>query len=93
MEKRYHEIRTLSWSDLRNLCVRRNWFTAGSPKDYEKMLDKANNTENITTSDVISIAMEILNNSELDSDYSKKDNFENICFELFAACRTFIRED
>jgi hypothetical protein len=93
MKYGYHEARKMSVDSLRGLCIRKNWFTAGNNKNYSEMLNKADDTENITTDDIIEIATAIQSNSHMDPEYSTEENFESICFELFSICNTFIEKN
>ena len=71
--------------DLRNLCIKNNWYTRGNSDEYENLLHVCGgNKKIITTDDVVKIANDILDHSE--TDYY----FEAVCFELFRICHTHI---
>lgn len=57
------ETRRIDFYDLRNLCIRNNWYTRGSNDEYEKTLQFARrndmNTENLGT-----VAMDIVKHSD-----------------------------
>lgn len=84
----YSEKRTLTMENLRNLCVFNNWYTNGSNKEYENLLNNVDNLINITTDDIVEIATDILSHSNLEL-----DELTNICFKINEACNTFFIED
>ncbi|MPM03139.1 hypothetical protein SDC9_49399 [bioreactor metagenome] len=89
----YHEVRKMSFDSLRGLCIRKNWFTNGTNKDYEAMLNQADDAENITTDIIVEIASQIIENSDMSKDFISDEIFESVCFELFDICNTFIAKD
>lgn len=85
--KNYNETRRISMSDLRNLCIKENWYTEGTNKEYGKLLATAEHAENLTTELVIELAEDIMQHSEVDKDI---DNLQNICYLILRAAHTFI---
>lgn len=83
---RYKEIRTLSWSDLRTLCINHNWYTSGTTAEYENLLSLTEK-KNITTEDIVIMATDIMNHS-VDKDRTLK----SYCFEIARTCNTFFEE-
>ena len=84
------EIRKLSSSDLRNLCIRNKWYNSGDNESYSAMLSKCNK-DNITTDDIVSIAKDIMNNTNLASFNScevESAILAVFCFEIARCCRT-----
>lgn len=75
--KKIVETRKIFWNDLRNLCIRNNWYTCGTVKEYQKMLNICDK-DNITTNDIVKIAQDIMDHS------SKNDDREltSYCFEV-----------
>lgn len=73
------ETRKLSQDNLRNLCIEKNWYTKGSNKEYDNMLELTNK-ENITTNDIVEIAIDIKEHSNTEYDIT------NICFEIARIC-------
>ncbi len=60
----YKEIRTLSAYNLRELCIRQNWYTCGDNAAYEHLLyDLAASKLHLTTEDIIEIAEDIVAHS------------------------------
>lgn len=82
----YKEIRTLSRSDLRALCIDHNWYASGTTAEYENLLSLTEK-ENITTEDIIIMAADIMNHS-VDNDRP----LESYCFEIARICDTFFEE-
>ncbi len=69
MKKQYKEIRRIFACDLRQLCVEKDWYTAGDNDEYKHLLfDLASDKENITTADIIEIAEDIMEHSEMEPD-------------------------
>jgi len=87
--KDYIEVRTLQASDLRRLCIEKDWYTCGTNAEYEHLLiDLAQNKENLTTLDIVKIAEDIQEHSTLEEGY----DIESIAFEVLRACNSFIRK-
>lgn len=87
--KQYKEIRKITASSLRQLCIDKDWYTAGDNDEYVHLLyDLANNKENLSTADIIEIAGDIMEHSELDGDYT----IENIAFEITQIANVFFEE-
>ncbi len=60
MKTTYKETRHLASYKLRELCVWKGWYTAGSNEEYGHLLfDLADCKENLSTEDVIEIAKDI----------------------------------
>ena len=87
--KQYKEIRKISASSLRQLCVENDWYTFGDNDEYRHLLfDLAGNKENLSTSDIIEIAADIMEHSDLDDDCT----IENIAFEVARIANVFFEE-
>lgn len=85
MKYGYKETRKmLSW-DLRKLCINNEWYESGDAEDYSNLLEKVDSLENITTDNIVEIATDIIEHSDI-----KIEEFENICNALFTICHTFI---
>ena len=52
----YTETRQISSYDLRGICIRENWFTAGDNEEYAELLNTADALENVTTDDLVELA-------------------------------------
>lgn len=67
--KQYKEIRKISATALRQLCVDNDWYTAGDNDEYGHLLyDLTASKDNLSTADIIEIAEDIMAHSELDED-------------------------
>ncbi len=79
MEKQYKEIRRIFAYDLRQLCIKKNWYTKGTMDEYKHLLfDLAANKENMSTSDIIEIAGNIMEHSEMEPGCT----VENVALEV-----------
>ena len=81
MKKRYTETRTITVWDLRDLCIRRNWFTGADCEEYDEFLTKAASMENITTEDLADLAAVVEQYSDTDG-----MDIESIMWELNRSC-------
>ena len=83
LESGYQEIRRVSASTLRALCIEKGWYTRGSNKEYDHMiLDLAAQKATLTTGDIIAIAEDIAAHSALDEGMT----VESIAFEINKVC-------
>lgn len=83
---RYKEIRTLTAYNLRELCIRQNWYTCGDNDEYEHLLyDLAANKPNLTTEDIIEIAEDIVAHSD-PRDLRECYDIGGIAWEVNRAC-------
>ena len=79
----YKEIRRLSPSALRALCIRQEWYTRGNNDEYgHLLLDLAGNKPHLATDDIIAIAEDIAAHSDLTDGWT----VEAIAFEVARAC-------
>ena len=79
----YKEIRRLSPSALRALCIRQEWYTRGNNDEYgHLLLDLAGSKPHLTTDDIIAIAEDIAAHSEL----QEGQTIEAVAFEVARAC-------
>ena len=71
---------TKTWSswDVRNMCVRENFYTCGNNEDYSKMLDYVNEHKNPEDMDIYIVAKDILKHT----DENLCQTMENIMFIL-----------
>ena len=84
----YKEIRTLSASALRSLCIREDWYTRGDNEEYDHLLqDLAASKPHLATEDIIAIAEDIAAHSDPEAGWT----VEGIAFEVARACTvTFV---
>lgn len=86
--KQYKEIRKIRASALRQLCIDRDWYTAGDNDEYEHLLfDLAGHKENLSTADIMAIAADIMEHSKLSS-----DTIESVAFEVARIADVFFEE-
>lgn len=84
----FKEVRKISAESLRALCIKNDWYTGGSNKEYEHLLlDLADNKENITTDDICEIVQDIINHSHL-----LAEDFEHVAFEVLQIATTWLEE-
>lgn len=77
------EFRKISKGAIRELCIKREWFTCGDNEDYEKLM-KYGEKKNITTKDLEEMANIIIEYSDEDSlDYY---SVEDVMFDLACEC-------
>lgn len=69
------EDRYITAMELRNLCVRNNWYTCGDNEEYAKLFQMADK-ENLTTDDLVALAKDIKEHS------NTYDEVPEICFQL-----------
>lgn len=87
MKYGYTEIRRITAQALRKLCAENEWYTCGDPDEYEHLLfDLAQHKANVTTDDIIEIASDIIEHSELVSD------IEYVAFKVANIARVYIVE-
>ena len=87
--KEYREIRKISANALRQLCIDHDWYTAGDNDEYGHLLyDLANDKENLTTADIIEIASNIMEHSDLNDDCT----IESIAFDVAKIANVFFEE-
>ena len=80
---KYKEVRRLSASTLRALCIREDWYTRGDNDEYDYLLnDLAGRKPHLDTADIIAIAEDIAAHSDL----SEGQTIEDIAFEVARVC-------
>lgn len=86
------ETRKIYSDDLRNLCIARNWYTIGTCKDYMKLLNTVDALKNVTTRNIVGIAQDIIENSDMsgyECQYSDKEIIESVCFDIAKISNVF----
>ena len=78
------EIKRIDINKLRSMCIKNNWYTAGSIEEYCNMF-KMCEKDNITVSQLFKIAKDIYEHTDVDgayqgcsSDYSDNENILNM---------------
>lgn len=83
----YKEVRVLGRETLRMLCIERRWYTKGTNEEYETVLKMASK-DNITTDDIVEIATDIVEHSNL----ATYEEFTDVCNAIVNKCHTFFEE-
>lgn len=87
----YKEVRTISIEALRSLCIGMGWYTKGSSISYNAMLSAAATKDNLTTEDIIGIALDIARHSDLGDVEPETDVLSSIAHEIArASCTQFV---
>ena len=89
-------ITRINMSDLRSLCIRKNWYTCGTYEQYDNFLNKVYDNDNITTCDIYDLSIDVIEHSNL-KEYAKScgmsttstDFIECIMYEIGALIETF----
>lgn len=92
----YKEVRQLSASDLRALCIEENWYTGGTNEEYYNLMTKTEK-ENITTDDIVEIAGDIVEHSEtarkqFEQSTGGEDFYLHVMYLIGRKCYTFFEE-
>jgi len=94
----YREVRRLHSSDLRSLCIREDWYTGGTNKEYAKLFEMADK-DNITTDDIVEIATDIIEHSDTAVERLKRDAglsigevYTHFMYLVSEACITYFEE-
>ena len=92
---KYIETRTLSAYNLRNLCIRKNWYTCGDNEEYMALFGSL--TENyhaveMTTEKLAEIATDIYEHSDESDCTDGCLEIPQIMYDLAKACDTTFRE-
>lgn len=93
MKYGYREIRTLSTTNLRGLCIMEDWYTGGTVKEYSNLMEMARK-DNITTDDIVELATDIIEHSETAKAKFEKasggeDFYLHVMFLLAEACDSY----
>lgn len=86
------ETRTINRSDLRNLCIEKDWYNWGVGEEYENMLDYA--SENEMTADRLGVVAEDIiahtrPNRFEDCEPNGTTPMQYVLFELARICHSF----
>ncbi len=90
MKTTYIEMRRLTIANLRTLCIKKNWYTAGSNEDYNHLFELTKRNTPLTTADIIEIAKDIYTHT---AHYDRIDyTIEDIAFEVNLVCTVTFEE-
>ena len=79
---KFKEVRTVSWDEIRSLCMAKEWYTRGTCEQYSNLAGYVFDLEEVTTEDLVYIASDILEHSDTEYD------IEAILWELNRVCNT-----
>ena len=86
------ETRILNWNDLRNLCIKHDWYTYGTNEEYSDILDFASSNE-MTTENLVVIANNIIEHTNpnrfADCEPNGTTAIQYVLFELADTCKSF----
>lgn len=87
MKKAYIVHKCLEPMAVRSLCIQQNWYTRGTTLEYERMLQSLldehhMSRDTITDQDIIDLAEDIAEHSDLDDLEPETDAVSCIAFEL-----------
>lgn len=71
---------------LYKLCVRKNWYTGGDCREYERMLSFVEEIDSITDEGIKTVAYDILNHTSELNPYRNGD-VKKVMAELYAIFR------
>ena len=82
--KKIKELRVMSMSDLRSLCIKHDWFTEGTNEEYDKFLNMTKSrglqpNANMTANRLLDMALMI-------QQYSDPDTYEVLGLEGIVYC-------
>ena len=93
----YKESRTLQASELRTLCIRKNWYTCGDNDEYYALFGRLRSgfqAAEMTTEKLAEIAADIHQHSdERDCKDGYLPDIPGIMFELAKICDTCFEEE
>ena len=85
----YTETRVMHSWDLRNLCIKRNWYTRGTNAEYSALFNMLSDSHsepvNMTTAKLAEVAADIMAHSDMNPDYE----MTSVMYELAQICHTF----
>lgn len=92
---KYTERRILTAYNLRNLCIKKNWYTCGTNEQYSNLFNML--TDNylaaeMTTERLAQIAADILAHSDADDCRDGYLEITDIMYDLAKACDTVFIE-
>lgn len=87
---KFVETRRMDWHKVRHVCIREDWCTGMTNDQYGRMLDMADNFENVTQTELAQIAEQISAGSSPDlaarCDCTQDEYVCHIMFVLTAEC-------
>ena len=85
---KYIETRILTADALRQTCIKHNWYTRGTCREYEALFDKLHDGQghqiNMTTEKLVEIAEDIWEHSRIE-----EYRLEDVLWELANVCDTY----
>lgn len=92
---KYIERRILSADELRNLCIRKNWYTHGTNREYCNLfglLTHDFHSVEMTTEKLVEIATDIYNHSDEADCTDGYLEIADILYDLARTCHTVFIE-
>lgn len=84
---KFKEVRTVSWDEIKTLCIKKGWYTRGTSEQYSNLARFVYDMEEATTEDLVYIASDILEHSDTEYD------IEEILWELNRVCNTSFKHE
>lgn len=82
------ETRTLSMDDLRELCIKNNYYTEGTNDEYDRFLTSVKGVE-ITKDKIYYLAVNIFTHSDIeDNGLSTDEIVASIMYNIAEICHT-----
>lgn len=83
----YQITYTISADKVREMCIKHEWYTRGVNVEYQELLSYVDRHRHfITMSSILSIAMNIIEHSNMYNEYSKAENIDNVVFFIIREC-------
>ena len=76
------EIRKINGNDLRNLCIKENWFTCGNNEEYSKIFDFVYDKKEIDLNDIQQLAIYIYEHSEMSHYTDYQEMLQDVMYKL-----------
>lgn len=90
MKEYYGEVRltyTISSDKVRNMCINHEWYTRGVNHEYQELLNYVDSHRHyISINGILTIAIDIVNHSNICDDYSKSEKIDNVVFFIIREC-------
>ena len=85
---KFVETRKICRDDLRNLCIRHEWYTKGDCKEYDRLLDMCDEYCYLDNTKLYMMASDIILHSNMEND----ETITSVMFELANICIVYFDE-
>lgn len=84
-------VRTINRTMVYNHCVEHDYYTCGTCKEYENMLDRCSDYEPISVSDeeILEICKDIWEHSDMDDYLASGGDWESFVWGIFNKCTRY----